>query len=479
MNKVIIYFFNFNILETCCSLCYYKNSHREHKLIEIDDIEALKKENITIDSVQNNFNNIYDKIVNLKNKIEKEIENINNLYEKTMENITKSYLIKHEQLLKEENDLKEKLQFQVTKAKEELENNLSKSNNNIKLSERIKKGIEKMKNKDENILKIISYISKANKTQKEKNNLASDFMKNIRIKYVENKNEINFEEYIFNGIPIPENIKIKDITNSSCFISWDIPKLNILNFDFNKIKYKIEIKKENEKFENIYEGNNNNYKIDRLTKNTNYNIRICSIYNDISGKWSVVQNIKTKESIRVESNILKESGRQNEFVEKLLEWTGAKNMELLYRGTRDGMNNKTFYEKCSNKGQSITIIKNDKGNIFGGYASISWVLEKDDKDYSAPESFLYTLTNIFNIEPTKFPSKKDKKEIRCYPSYGPLFGYGTDLGLYEDFINQGGWSNFGESFSDIIGKGRSIFTGDSNNNNVKIKIKEIEVFKIY
>ena len=214
-------------LETCCSLCYYKNSHREHKLIEIDDIEALKKENITIDSVQNNFNNIYDKIVNLKNKIEKEIENINNLYEKTMENITKSYLIKHEQLLKEENDLKEKLQFQVTKAKEELENNLSKSNNNIKLSERIKKGIEKMKNKDENILKIISYISKANKTQKEMNNLASDFMKNIRIKYVENKNEINFEEYIFNGIPIPENIKIKDITNSSCFISWDIPKLNI------------------------------------------------------------------------------------------------------------------------------------------------------------------------------------------------------------------------------------------------------------
>ena len=154
-------------------------------------------------------------------------------------------------------------------------------------------------------------------------------------------------------------------------------------------------------------------------------------------------------------------------------------MELLYRGTRDGMNNKTFYEKCSNKGQSITIIKNDKGNIFGGYASISWVLEKDDKDYSAPESFLYTLTNIFNIEPTKFPSKKDKKEIRCYPSNGPLFGNGTDLGLYEDFINQGGWSNFGESFSDIIGKGRSIFTGDSNNNNVKIKIKEIEVFKIY
>ena len=53
----------------------------------------------------------------------------------------------------------------------------------------------------------------------------------------------------------------------------------------------------------------------------------------------------------------------------------------------------------------------------------------------------------------------------------------NDLGLYEDFLNNGGWSNFPYTYKDSLGKGKSIFTGDNNNN--RIKIKEIEVFKIF
>ena len=102
----------------------------------------MKKENITIESVSNNFNNIYDVIVNLKNIIEKEIDKINILYETTMDNLAKSFLKKHEQLLKEENELKEKLQIEVTKSKEKLETYLSTSIDDIKLSERLKKGIK-------------------------------------------------------------------------------------------------------------------------------------------------------------------------------------------------------------------------------------------------------------------------------------------------------------------------------------------------
>ena len=61
------------------------------------------------------------------------------------------------------------------------------------------------------------------------------------------------------------------------------------------------------------------------------------------------------------------------------------------------MNSKVFYNKCSNIGPTITLIKNDKDNIFGGYASISWKLENENKTYNAPDSFLFTLTNIYNI----------------------------------------------------------------------------------
>ena len=151
-----------------------------------------------------------------------------------------------------------------------------------------------------------------------------------------------------------------------------------------------------------------------------------------------------------------------------------KEMELIYRGSRDGMTGDDFHKKCDNKGETITIIKNEKGNIFGGYASIPWT--SDNSNHSAPDSFLFTLTNIYGTEPTKFQSKNDQYEVYHISSYGPIFGGGNDLGIYKDFIKKGGWSWFPYTYQDSIGKGKSIFTGDPNNN--QFKIKEIEIFKI-
>ena len=98
-------------------------------------------------------------------------------------------------------------------------------------------------------------------------------------------------------------------------------------------------------------------------------------------------------------------------------------MELLYRATRDGMTGQCFHNKCDNKGETICLYKNEKGNIFGGYASIPWT--NDGSYHSAPDSFLFTLTNIHNIEPTKFFSKKDKKEfiiiMDLYLEVGPIY----------------------------------------------------------
>ena len=148
-------------------------------------------------------------------------------------------------------------------------------------------------------------------------------------------------------------------------------------------------------------------------------------------------------------------------------------MELIYRGARDGMTSSVFHNKCDNKGETITLIKNEKGNIFGGYASIPWT-NVDKTWYSASESFIFTLNNIYNTEPTKFPSKNDQHEVCHYSSWGPCFGSGCDIGVNS---YGGGWSNGINSYQDIIGKGKSIFSGDSNNNN--FEIKEIEVFKIF
>ena len=49
--------------------------------------------------------------------------------------------------------MKERLQNEVTKIKEKLENYLIESKNEIKISERINKGIKKMENEEKNIIK--------------------------------------------------------------------------------------------------------------------------------------------------------------------------------------------------------------------------------------------------------------------------------------------------------------------------------------
>ena len=131
-------------------------------------------------------------------------------------------------------------------------------------------------------------------------------------------------------------------------------------------------------------------------------------------------------------------------------------MELIYRGARDGMYSKNFHEKCDNKGPTITLFRNDKGNIFGGYCSISW---KNTGGYQNEKNcFIFTLTNIYNIEPTKFESRNYGHEVFFDTGNGHCF---YDTWNYDDFINRSS-AYFGNYYQDTTGKGNSIFAGNTN-----------------
>ena len=144
-------------------------------------------------------------------------------------------------------------------------------------------------------------------------------------------------------------------------------------------------------------------------------------------------------------------------------------MELLYRGSRDGMSANNFHNKCKNKGPTISLLKNEKGYIFGGYAAVDWTGSGGYK--SAPDSFIFTLTNMYNISPTKFPNSTNCS-IYDSSSDGPTFGGGHDI--YIGFNTNS--TNFPHSYKDVLGKGYSIFKGD--NDNYFFNLKEIEVFKL-
>ena len=73
---------SFGKIELCCSFCYFLNLHKNHKLIPINDEEALKKENITIEDSFDEFNEYFEKINKLKEKTETEMLKLDQLYDK-------------------------------------------------------------------------------------------------------------------------------------------------------------------------------------------------------------------------------------------------------------------------------------------------------------------------------------------------------------------------------------------------------------
>ena len=208
-----------------------------------------------------------------------------------------------------------------------------------------------------------------------------------------------------------------------------------------------------------------------MESDTNYQIRINCINNNLIGNWSEVVRFKTFDNF--DSIILKESGRKKEFLSKIHEWIGNKNMTLIYRGTRDGSTSNVFHNKCDNQGPTLCLYKNDKDNIFWGYASIPWTNNGGSKP--APDTFIFTLSNIYNIQPTKFNLKIDKNGVYHAQSEGPVFGVNAIL-IAEDFKGKSNISDFPDNFEDNTKKGNSIFTGKEKNHN--LHIKEIEVFKL-
>ena len=125
--------------------------------------------------------------------------------------------------------------------------------------------------------------------------LFKQLMGSIKISYLEEQKNVKYDEYYFNGIQIPKDIEFRDITLYSFKVFWRIDKIHIINIDDNEIKCRVEIRKKdsNEKFIKVYEGKNTNYLISNLDMNTNYEIRICSIYNDLVGSWSEIKNVNT------------------------------------------------------------------------------------------------------------------------------------------------------------------------------------------
>jgi hypothetical protein len=148
---------------------------------------------------------------------------------------------------------------------------------------------------------------------------------------------------------------------------------------------------------------------------------------------------------------------------------------LLWRGSRDRFTAKQFHSRCDGHPNTLTVILDTDGNIFGGFTPVKWESITDFKADPSLKSFIFTLKNPYNVPARRFALKAEEKNkaIFCYFSGGPHF---CDIGVSDNCnTNTNSYTyNFGSSYSNDTGlDGQRLLTGSW-----KFEVKEIEVFEI-
>jgi hypothetical protein len=175
------------------------------------------------------------------------------------------------------------------------------------------------------------------------------------------------------------------------------------------------------------------------------------------------------------------------FPEIFAEFQG-KRFSLLWRGSRDGFKAKEFHVRCDGHANTLTVILDTKGNIFGGFIPVKWesrvwngkhrnehnCLKADE----SLQSFVFTLKNPHNIPARRFALKSEMKHqaIICNSERGPCFGcYPVNMAVYDDcHVSTDTYMTLGSTYTNDTGLNSAVvFTGS-----YRFQVKEIEVFEI-
>jgi hypothetical protein len=180
--------------------------------------------------------------------------------------------------------------------------------------------------------------------------------------------------------------------------------------------------------------------------------------------WSGISRFLVPSSPALDSAII------SDFPDIFAEFRGKK-FSLLWRGGRDGFGLRDFHGRCDGHANTLTLIGDTEGNIFGGFTPVEWESrtrnykdedEADDcwKADPSMKSFLFTLKNPHNVPARRFALKAEMKDeaIWCDSDSGPYFR--------EIFVshncnaNTDSFAWLGASYTNDTGlDGKTFFTG--------------------
>ncbi|RGB30040.1 hypothetical protein C1646_712199 [Rhizophagus diaphanus] len=131
--------------------------------------------------------------------------------------------------------------------------------------------------------------------------------------------------------------------------------------------------------------------------------------------------------------------------------------------SRDGFNNKTFYNKCNGQGPFVILIRIKSKKIYGGYNPIGYA-GRNHQWLTSTESFVFSFENDQDINNMKIGrvTNSSYSVYDCY-NYSGFFSFGNILFINGQKLHVGFNNNY---YENIFGESKTPI------------IEEIEVFSV-
>ena len=158
--------------------------------------------------------------------------------------------------------------------------------------------------------------------------------------------------------------------------------------------------------------------------------------------------------------------------------------KLLFRASEHGFSAKEYHKHCDEKSDTITILYNEYGYVFGGYFHHKWSVSdryRFKNDRSARLFLLRSADKEIVLPKVYKPIEREIGTIRYYPDAGPVFGWGEEIHIVDacDKIKES-YTRPGYCYN--IPKTNEMCGGDEplpgNGTHWKYLVKEYEIFQI-
>ena len=302
---------------------------------------------------------------------------------------------------------------------------------------------------------------------------------------VENYFNNNIETNLDNNINIVPNVSVPEKKDEISSLIDELTKLK--NREIEELKIQVDkmlrMSKQNNNFDLLKQKEEENYllkkQLEESIKNQKqYELQIKSLRASQTqtqiqrtSQGLERQNITFEEKaqhICVKGDILHSAQELELITRKINTKLNNKNckltLNLLYKATADSDKASAFHEKCDKANRTIVLIETDKGKRFGGYTSMSWKGEAEEKNDE--EAFVFSLDKM-----KTYDNIPGELAIGCYPKFGPIF-MGCQIRIYDDAFVKGG-TTFEKGLNYNTDEDFELNGGERN-----FIVKEIEVYEV-